>query len=255
MIERKFKHKTTGEIGYYKDGFFKQDRCVMQIGVEPSSEFWEEVAKDYEILSFQSKNNKWYTPTIQKDGTYLAAKINEYDGNGATLEWMLNEDEYYIYSVKRLSDGEILKIGDKIKYKLANKGVKTIVGIVLKDDNIWLQTDLENRNHGMGLEYAEKVKEPLFTTYDRVELFGGEKAYLVTDTFQQGFLLNFDTEDFKNTKGKIFAEKSKAEEYVKQNEPKYSLKDIEDAIKYYRPQTPTGYTHIGELFNRLKNGK
>ena len=38
-----FKHRKTGEIATYKDGCFKQGSCVVEIGVEPSSEFWEEL--------------------------------------------------------------------------------------------------------------------------------------------------------------------------------------------------------------------
>lgn len=103
-MEKIFKHRKTGELAYYKNGIFKQGNCSVEIGVEPSSEFWMELT--YEILSFRSHRNRFYNPTIQRDGTYLDAEIMEFDGNGASLEWMLNEDEYYITSVKRLSDGE-----------------------------------------------------------------------------------------------------------------------------------------------------
>lgn len=49
---RQFKHKKTGDIAYYKDGVFKQGVFCMEIGVEPSSEVWEEVVqRGFEILS------------------------------------------------------------------------------------------------------------------------------------------------------------------------------------------------------------
>lgn len=38
-----YKHKTNGTIATYKDGVFKQGRCCVEIGCEPSSEYWEEV--------------------------------------------------------------------------------------------------------------------------------------------------------------------------------------------------------------------
>jgi hypothetical protein len=84
-MERTFKHKKTGEVAYYKDGVFKQGRFCVEIGVEPSSEFWEEViSKDYEILEVK--------------GTYgaISSYIQELD---ADLK------DKYIYKIKRLSDG------------------------------------------------------------------------------------------------------------------------------------------------------
>lgn len=77
-------------------------------------------------------------------------------------------------------------------------------------------------------EIIEKPKQPTFTTYDGVELFGGETIYGVTHNFNlvcTSILAKEDTQTWK-----IFAEKTKAEEYIKQNEPKYSLKDVEDAM-------------------------
>ena len=45
-----FKHIKTGEIATYKDGILKSSGFTIELGVEPSSEFWEEVVKkDYEI--------------------------------------------------------------------------------------------------------------------------------------------------------------------------------------------------------------
>ena len=42
-MEKTFKNRKSGELAYYKDGMFRQGRCVMEIGEEPSSEFWNEV--------------------------------------------------------------------------------------------------------------------------------------------------------------------------------------------------------------------
>ena len=47
-----FKHKKTGEIATYKDGVLTSSGFSVEIGVEPSSEFWDEITKkDYEILN------------------------------------------------------------------------------------------------------------------------------------------------------------------------------------------------------------
>jgi len=224
-MEKVFKNRKTGEFAYYKDGVFKQGNCAVEIGVEPSSEFWTELT--YKVLSFKSKRDSFYVPTLQKDGTYLDAEIMEFDGNGASLEWMLNEDEYYITSVKRLSDGEVFSIGDKIALKLADRGVKEIIGIVFRDGNIWLQTDLERRNYGMDLEYAEKVKEPLFTTEDNIPVFK-DMSYVKLNNYSDwsivtGFVAESSHENYQGLK---FSTEEAAEEYTLMNKPLLSLNDL-----------------------------
>ena len=47
-MEKVFKHRKSGELAYYKDGVFKQNGCSVEIGVEPSSEFWERAFKTEE---------------------------------------------------------------------------------------------------------------------------------------------------------------------------------------------------------------
>ena len=42
-MEKILKHRKSGELAYYKDGIFKQGNCSVEIGVEPSSEFWVEI--------------------------------------------------------------------------------------------------------------------------------------------------------------------------------------------------------------------
>ena len=42
-MEKVFKNRKSGELAYYKDGIFKQNGCSVEIGVEPSSEFWNQI--------------------------------------------------------------------------------------------------------------------------------------------------------------------------------------------------------------------
>ena len=60
-MEKTYRHRKTGELAYYKDGVFKQGNCSVEIGVEPSSEFWERAFKteDGEI-KFEKDNVAWY---------------------------------------------------------------------------------------------------------------------------------------------------------------------------------------------------
>ena len=51
-MEKVYKHRKTGELAYYKDGIFKQGRFCVEIGVEPSSEFWTELTKESILTTF-----------------------------------------------------------------------------------------------------------------------------------------------------------------------------------------------------------
>ena len=47
-MEKTYRHRKSGELAYYKDGIFKQGNYSVEIGVEPSSEFWERAFKTEE---------------------------------------------------------------------------------------------------------------------------------------------------------------------------------------------------------------
>lgn len=223
-MEKTYIHRKTGELAYYKDGIFKQGNCVVEIGVEPSSEFWLELT--YEILSFRSKTNSFYSPTMQKDGTYLDAKLMKFDGMGASLEWMLNEDEYCITSVKRLSDSIIFERGD-----LTNAG--KIEMFELHGEHLMVKTDggLTNFDNGLRLK-----KEATLTTEDGVELFNKWDKYYVPQKNNRGDLtgsfLEFEVAGYTNgDSSKRFSSKVSAEKYIKENRKRYSLNDIKGIVK------------------------
>ena len=229
-MERKFKHKKTGEIAYYKDGVFKQGRFCVEIGVEPSSEFWEEiVTKDYEILSFYLNDKEFFLS--KDDGKYWCDK-----GTWANFVEILNDK---ITSVKNLKNNLVLTIGDtaqtigsyphKIQsFEIRQKCKGRINGEWIKDgvDRVWI--NWTNGSGGTWLEDAEKVEDkPLFTTLDNVELKYGDKFYVVDTKFFKIFEaeagMTFKTEKWiKNS----YFDKKLAEEYVILNKPVLSLNDL-----------------------------
>ena len=227
-MEKTYRHKKTGELAYYKDGIIKAGNCSIETGVEPSSEFWTELS--YEILSFRSHRNRFYNPTIQKDGTYLDAEIMEFDGSGASLGWMLNEDEYYITSVKRLSDGEVFSIGDKIYFRglygnNSEHKYDTIRGFDLKqDDNLGILY----HNGLVGLNKIEKYREAIITTEDGINIFQGDSYYYVNkNNFYIDFVDLADKRFDSKKEGLLdFKHKENVEEYVLMNKPVLSLNDL-----------------------------
>ena len=233
-MERKFKHKKTGEIAYYKDGVFKQGRFCIEIGVEPSSEFWQEIVeKDFGILSF-SLNDKEFLFS-EDDGMYWSKQ-----GTWANFVESLNDK---IISVKNLKNNLVLTIGDtaqtigsyphKIQsFEIRQKCKGRVNGEWIKDgiDRIWI--NWTNASGGTWLEDAEKVEDkPLFTTLDNVELKYGDKFYVVDTKFLKIFEaeagVTFKTEKWiKNS----YHSKGLAEAWIELNKPKYSIKDMVDAV-------------------------
>ena len=89
-------------------------------------------------------------------------------------------------------------------------------------------------------EVVEKVKLPLFTSEDGVDIFEGDKLYSIDNRFniKKHHLFNARYDDktllnnrrFFNSEYKHFSTKEKAEEYILLNKPCLSYKDIETII-------------------------
>lgn len=204
--------------GKYKDYY------VYYKEVTNNPEFWEEVIeKEYEILSIRKTIN---------DGEILKFKDgrNPYTG----LEYTGGETSE-IYSVKRLSDGEIFTIGDKAQ--TIGKYPHSITSIQLKkdfynNDRVWIHW--EKDCGGNWLESIEKCKEKIFTTEDRVDIFEGDYYYVVyfqkerfglpkgTDLFTVSKAHKAETlgrDETWSTNCKFFSKKEAAQEYILMNKP------------------------------------
>ena len=196
-------------------------------------EFWEEVIeKDYEILSYI---------TIESE----LIKYKDLDINDD-----LNCDKYLkIHSVKRLSDGEVFTIGDKIfpnnkiyKFELKNDILK------IWHCDISFSTPIIEGPSGQpgncswieGINNIKKSKQPLFTTEDGVDIFEGDNLYSIDNmlNIKKHLLFNARYDDntllnnriFFNSDYKHFSTKEKAEEYILYNKPLLTLKDIEELL-------------------------
>lgn len=199
---------------YFKENE-KIGHCFSESYIEDNPEYWEEIEeKEWEILS------------------WIDEKGNIYE-NGEPINTIAGDGKKYITSVIRLSDGEVFTIGDKV---LCNEEhVEQINSITIYQEN-HLSFNFKHSGNCFTTECEWERMQPhkfLFTTEDGIELFGGERAYLVTDTLLKGILLSYSVEDFKNTKGKIFAKKENAEKYIRDNTKKYSLNDMVSVANHW----------------------
>jgi hypothetical protein len=185
-------------------------------------------AKDYEILSwkyndkiFAKDNSKTKDKLIYcEEGTWLSLIDLENDRNNF----------YKIYSVKRLSDGEIFTVGD-------NTNAGTIKEFSICGNTLQLKVD--------GLIFLDNylvkhIKQPLFKTEDGVNLFEGDECYLLhlpldTKTNLEYSKTLMRKEILPNPSYRlIFSTKEKAEKYILMNKPCLSLQDIKNFLNQVR---------------------
>ena len=179
------------------------------------NEYYQEVVeKDYEILSFISciecifnKNSK-----------------NTFGQNCILYEDLINDKNFKIHSVKRLSDSEVFTVGDKtefgdiIKYfEIDNKSNLLIIGY----------KDCEDI-----LEFVKHSKQPLFTTEDGVDIFKNiNKYYTPIYIVDKALNIRHCEKDFSvkpSENVKYFFNKEKAEEYILKHKPCLSLEDLKE---------------------------
>jgi len=204
-MQKKFKHKKTGETATYQDGILKSSGFCVELGVEPSSQFWEVISeKDFEIVLW-SFGNEDRLKTKNPDGTAI---------------------KYNIHSVKRLSDGEIFSIGDKL-----TEG--TILRFSLSDynDGIYADTNRVSGNdmyyyYGLPLNKWVKLNQPLFTTEDGVDRIKGDEIHFVDCYFKyQGKYIACENTLKLFLNRRIFSTKEAAENYIICNKPCLSFND------------------------------
>jgi hypothetical protein len=219
------------------------DEYGVQFGRYP--EYWEElVQKDYEILSFRASTG--------------LLRIKDYDGlfqaNGDvrrdnTTEQYLLKEGWNIYSVKRLSDGEVFCLGD-ICFPTSTPSNK------LPISEIWFTLSgdlrLSSDNYTMNIGGLTKYEEPkvLFKTLDGQEMKYGDKFYVVDTKYFKIFEaeagITFKTEKWiKNS----YADKKFAEEWILNNKPVLSLNDL---LSVWGAMENKDFYAISPLFKNFK---
>ena len=212
--------------------------------IEGFPKFWEKVEeKEYEILSYYAKN-------ISGKGDYCVDP--EYiwyetsKGNGKwsrkghitgpyTTDEINNHSGYCIHSIKRLSDGEVFTVGDD-----TNKG--TIVSFQNYTTTCHCRVKRGKFDIYDGdINSLKHVKQPLFTTEDGVDIYKGDNVVPVNlDSLKILYSTPIRTcKSLKDGNYKHFSTKEAAKQWIIENKPIYSKKQIRDAIIYAkRNQNP-----------------
>lgn len=238
---KKFKHLPSGDIyeegtnAYSETFFFRGAR--IPLSVVTSGKDWEEIKEikennEYIIISFKDSCTIY---NLKKDGRYA----NNDSLDGSTVDQMLSYSFVKINSIKRISDEQIFSIGDNVVF---NKIHKFIIEKFYFDcnNNHLLCSNNAGTGH-VNISKIEKIKEPIFTTEDGVDIYEGNKYWVMrTDKFPiVSFHWKVDGKPNKgrdnikyaqiaNTKNGVywFSTKEKAEEFIIFNKPCLSINDV-----------------------------
>lgn len=216
--------------------------------IEEYPEYWEEVIeKEYEIISFEGigtynkglfiLNNETKRYDFYNYKKVLLSKID------VKLKGFNNILTTRIYSVKRLSDGEVFTIGDKItSSNIVNDRGFIITEFAITNDILFPC----GINRSCTIGESIKAKPPLFTTEDGVDIFEDnliDLYYLRKDFSYKLYeadiakIVGYDT-----THMKWFLAKEAVKEYILLNKPCLSINDISRNCSIY-----TNITILKEL--------
>lgn len=237
-------------------------------------EFWEEIIeKDYEILSFKADCSGITLLELHDDQKYAYKKGSNYQNKGFLTENQCLKDSYYsIYSVKRLSDGEIFTIGDNldrecIKYNLdRNQNKISLIKIVTNPpsqvianitdkfqtkDLLMFSTLGHNTNLNVLLKDAKKLKTPLFITEDSVDIFEGD-CFIGIDKYWNVYNCNTSSQVVKNNAENwiYYSTKEKAEEYIIMNKPCLNIRELQNFKIFNSNQMNTLIQNVKNKLNK-----
>lgn len=183
----------------------------------------KEPKREYEILSY----------TFQKR-VYNKNNFGEFCcGFDVPVQSLLLHPEYMktIYSVKRLSDGEIFTVGD-------DYGSSKIEGFKIDTEFNGGLCAISHKGSALSSLYSlEKVKQPLFTTEDGKPVYLDQRIWWVRKSdFELDFHDFYKGESHYPDRFLYFSTKEAAEDYILMNKPVHSVNDIMklcDPIKFH----------------------
>lgn len=174
----------------------------------------ENKSKEYEILSFIHKFN--HIPhTLRDNNQYVFEQNSSNSQNKYKSKELINNSDWKIHSIKRLSDGVIFTIGDKIilgKFNLA---------VTLK--KIEFESAPADKNTGKLTFITDSSN--LFKSWKLSELSPYKSIYFV-----DGWKIKECNERSKIQEEKYFNTKEEAEQFIILNKPCLSLQDIKNVV-------------------------
>jgi len=132
-----------------------------------------------------------------------------------------------IYSVERLSDGEVFTVGDKIKV-YQHGSIHTITEISvnthpLVKEGIWLRYD----SGSCHMTHAIKQKQPIYLTHDGKDIFPKDIVWYVNkENFYHDYIKAYPEVKFNSEIRAYFLTEEEAKKYIIENKPALSIKEF-----------------------------
>jgi len=184
----------------------------------------QEPKRDYEIVSFVAKDG-W--PAVQDSPLW---KIHGGESKGI-ISYETCLETLSIHSVRRLSDGEVFTVGEKV---VRNNYEDTIYQFQVDGDKMNVAFhggDIIGCFDLLNIQKLPPKPQVLFTTENGVEIHQGYEGELwrvfTTETsYEMWRPYNFGMPQYKGIGEKYFSTKEKADEWVLMNKPCLSVNDI-----------------------------
>jgi hypothetical protein len=249
--------------GKYTDFYIRPEEVIN------NPEFWKEVREDdFIILKF--KNTYGYFYKLNYDGHYVFEENNKslsvrYDGGmpmwfksyHRNLNYMLETaTKCSIYQVIRKSDGISFSLGDFVKDEISNS--------VFKIEHIFLEKEsntiiFNHEKEHLKIKNAKKINQ-VFLTEDDFFVEENEKVYPICITNGRGFvpyeIINhkWNLNEFSDIGFRYFLKKENSEEFIIENKPCLSYKDVEKILSKYIPNENYCLKEIKKLAkNKIEN--
>tara|TARA_R110000772_G_scaffold68118_4_gene150926 strand:+ start:17887 stop:18681 length:795 start_codon:yes stop_codon:yes gene_type:complete len=230
---------------------YKPFNIYSKYEIEDFPKNWEEVVgRSYEVLSLISVSTKCIY-THQKD-TYKDNMYTDKCGHSVYYNVNNNTTGCNIHSIKRLSDGEVFTVGDNVRIsKLQHDGSFLIREFYLDCNGVELLCNGAGGNGHVSINKIEKVKVPLFTTEDGVDIFKGDRCY--GGRCKDGLhALNLSNWDGNGTGMQYFSTRKAAEEYILMSTPCLSINDVINSADNYNRLGGLVVTSIKNLTDKAE---
>jgi hypothetical protein len=160
-----------------------------------------------------------------------------------------------IDSVRRLSDGEVFAVGNKINFETDT--YKPIEKFTIENHPIKYNCQAILAWNGNVFMYEIsswiKSKPILFTTEDGKPIYEGDACYIVFDSdWSVSPMRSFSNAPHGKINYKAFSTEAAAKEYVLMNKPKFSIQGIIDLLHLNTPYKPHPYISLEQLIKLLK---
>jgi len=203
-------------------------------------EFWEKVEeKDYEILSFKQNSDLKDLFTNFGSNINIGCWCRNINGkaitSGYTTEDILESDLYSIYSIKRLSDGEVFTVGDSIDIGHNKNNIIDSFELCDYGIRVKVRRNTNCRVYGAKLSIIKAYKKPLFVTEDGVDIYEGDKSCAVQ--ISENKLYGYDSHNYMykyNGSEKSFMYFSTKKLALKYIESKKILFVTEDGVNMFK---------------------